>query len=58
MPRLWVGILVDVTGFAEGEEVVWATDLNQGGAALLIAVLTANGQLLLYPTRIPPSVHT
>lgn len=40
-------LLADVTGLTEGE-VVWATDLNQGGAALLIAVLAANGQPMLY----------
>jgi transposase len=42
-----LALLADVTALAEGE-VVWATDLNQGGAALLIAVLAANGQPMLY----------
>jgi transposase len=42
-----LAFLADVTGLTEGE-VVWATDLNQGGAALLIAVLAANGQPMLY----------
>lgn len=43
-----LALLADVTALADGGELVWATDLNQGGAALLIAVLTANGQGLLY----------
>ncbi len=43
-----LGLLADVTGLADDAEVVWATDLNQGGAALLIAVLAANGQPMLY----------
>ena len=43
-----LGLLADVTALADDGEVVWATDLNQGGAALLIAVLAANGQGLLY----------
>ena len=38
---------------ATGEEVCWATDLNAGGAALLIELLTAHAQRLLYiPGRI------
>lgn len=41
-------LLGDVAALAEGREVVWATDLNQGGAALLIAILAANGQPMLY----------
>ena len=43
-----LALLADVTGLADAGELVWATDLNQGGAALLIAVLAANGQPLLY----------
>jgi transposase len=43
-----LGLLADVTELTAGGEVVWATDLNQGGAALLIAVLADNGQALLY----------
>jgi Transposase len=36
-----------------GDEVVWATDLNHGGPALLIALLLAHGQNILYiPGRI------
>jgi hypothetical protein len=37
-----------VLGVADGGEVVWATDLNGGGAALLIALLADHGQQLLY----------
>ncbi|MGH1524141.1 IS110 family transposase [Leifsonia sp. L25] len=43
-----LALLGDVTELADGHPVVWATDLNQGGAALLIAVLAANGQEMLY----------
>ncbi|MGN6206671.1 IS110 family transposase [Humibacter sp.] len=43
-----LGLLAEVTELTAGGEVVWATDLNQGGAALLIAVLADNGQALLY----------
>lgn len=41
-------LLADVIDLAMDGEVVWATDLNQGGAALLIAVLASNGQPMLY----------
>ena len=42
-----------VAGIAAGAGVCWATDLNAGGAAMLIALLTAHGQHLLYlPGRI------
>jgi transposase len=45
-----IGTVLDL---ADGGEVVWATDLNSGGAALLIELLTAHGQQLLYiPGRI------
>lgn len=43
-----LALLADVTALTDGEDLVWATDLNQGGAALLIAVLAANGQGMLY----------
>ena len=33
---------------ALGTDVVWATDLNRGGAALMIALLHAHGQRLMY----------
>lgn len=41
-------LLTEVNEHAEGRDVVWATDLNQGGSALMIAVLAANGQRMLY----------
>jgi transposase len=37
-----------VTTLADGGEVTWAIDLNHGGAALLIALLIAADQRLLY----------
>ena len=41
--------LIDaVTVLADGGEVTWAIDLNHGGAALLIALLIADEQRLLY----------
>ncbi len=46
-------LIAAVLRVADGEEVVWATDLNAGGAALLIALLADHGQQLLYiPGRI------
>ncbi len=37
----------------DGDEVIWATDLNHGGPALLIAILVAHGQNILYiPGRV------
>ena len=46
-------IIATVTEIADGHEVVWATDLNSGGAALLISLLVDHGQQLLYiPGRI------
>lgn len=42
-----------VAGIAGGAAVCWATDLNAGGAAMLIALLAAHDQRLLYlPGRI------
>jgi hypothetical protein len=41
-------LISDVLVLSEGEPVTWAIDLNSGGAALLIAVLTDNGQQVLY----------
>ena len=42
-----------VVGVAAGAQVCWATDLNAGGAAMLIALLAAHDQDLLYlPGRI------
>jgi transposase len=48
-----LGLLAAVLDLADGGEVVWATDLNSGGAALLIALLAGHAQQLLYiPGRI------
>jgi transposase len=48
-----LGLIATVVDLAGGEPVTWATDLNAGGAALLISLLADNGQELLYiPGRI------
>lgn len=48
-----IGLIDAVTALAGGGEVTWAIDLNTGGAALAIALLTERGQTLLYlPGRI------
>lgn len=45
-----IGTVIDL---ADGDDVCWATDLNSGGAALLITLLGAHGQRLLYiPGRV------
>lgn len=41
-------VLAFVLELGDGTPTVWATDLNQGGAALLIGVLIAHGQNLRY----------
>ena len=41
-------LIADVLKLGDGDEVVWATDLNHGGPALLIALLVAHGQNILY----------
>ena len=41
-------LLADVLDLADGDPVVWATDLNHGGPALLIALLAGHGQDVLY----------
>lgn len=47
-----IGTVIDFTD-ESGGEVLWATDLNAGGAALLITLLAAHGQRLLYiPGRV------
>ena len=47
-----IAMVVDL-GEGEGEDVCWATDLNGGGAALLITLLAAHGQRLVYlPGRV------
>lgn len=43
-----LALLASVVELGGDTQVVWATDLNQGGAALLIGVLLAHGQELLY----------
>ena len=46
-------LITAVLALAGGDQVVWATDLNAGGAALLIALLVERGQRVLYiPGRI------
>ena len=46
-------LISSVLAIADGREVSWATDLSDGGAALLIALLDAHGQQVLYiPGRI------
>jgi len=46
-------LIATVTELTDGDELVWATDLNAGGGALMISLLAANGQTLLYiPGRI------
>jgi transposase len=48
-----LGLIGSVLALGGGDQVVWATDLNAGGAALLIALLAERGQRLLYiPGRI------
>jgi transposase len=41
-------LIANVLELAAGDEVVWATDLNHGGPALLIALLTSHDQNILY----------
>ena len=46
-------LIATVLDLADAREVGWATDLADGGAALVIALLAAHGQKLLYiPGRI------
>jgi transposase len=46
-------LIATIADMAASGEVCWATDLNAGGAALLIGLLAAHGQRLLYiPGRI------
>jgi transposase len=46
-------LIATILEIAAGGEVCWATDLNAGGAALLIELLAAHAQRLLYiPGRI------
>ncbi|MER6474646.1 IS110 family transposase [Streptomyces collinus] len=41
-------LIADVLELSEGDSVTWAVDLNAGGAALMIALLTDNSQQVLY----------
>ncbi|MFF1603358.1 IS110 family transposase [Streptomyces mirabilis] len=41
-------LIADVLELSDGDPVTWAIDLNAGGAALMIALLTDNGQQVLY----------
>lgn len=41
-------LIAAVLALAEGDPAIWATDLNSGGAALLIALLVERGQRVLY----------
>lgn len=43
-----IEVISTVTALADGGQVTWAIDLNHGGAALLIALLIAAEQRLLY----------
>ncbi|WP_373684961.1 IS110 family transposase [Streptomyces lunaelactis] len=45
---LLLQLIADVLELSEGSPVTWAIDLNAGGAALMIALLTDNGQRVLY----------
>ncbi|WP_306914726.1 MULTISPECIES: IS110 family transposase [unclassified Arthrobacter] len=46
-------LIAEVAEIAAGGEVCWATDLNAGGAALMIELLAAHAQRLLYiPGRV------
>ena len=46
-------LIISVLALAGEDQVVWATDLNAGGAALLIALLADRAQQVLYiPGRI------
>ena len=48
-----IELIAAVLAVADADRVVWATDLNAGGAALLIALLAERGQQVLYiPGRI------
>ncbi len=44
-----LGLIQTVGELAAGDQVVWALDLNAGGAALLIALLAAHAAAALHP---------
>ncbi|WP_299040385.1 transposase [uncultured Pseudokineococcus sp.] len=41
-------LIGEVITLTDGDPLVWATDLNAGGASLLIGLLEAHAQQLLY----------
>jgi len=43
-----LGLIATVPKPGDGDEVIWATDLNHGGPGLLIAILVGHGQNILY----------
>lgn len=46
-------LIATVLGLDDQDEVVWATDLNSGGAVLVLALLADHGQRVLYiPGRV------
>ncbi|MFD8396602.1 transposase, partial [Streptomyces sp. NPDC059680] len=47
-PTELLKLIADVLDLSAGDPVTWAIDLNAGGAALMIALLTDNGQHVLY----------
>ena len=48
-----LALMGDVAAVADGDQLLWATDLNHGGAGLMNAVLADHGQTLLYiPGRV------
>jgi hypothetical protein len=48
-----LALIGDVLDIGDGDQVTWATDLADGGAALLIGLLVAHEQRLLYiPGRV------
>ena len=48
-----LALMSDISDLAAGGSVTWATDLNAGGAALLLTLLTDHKQHVLYiPGRI------
>lgn len=41
-------LIAEVSGLANDGQIMWATDMNRRGAALLISVLTAHAQQVIY----------
>ena len=44
------GLITAVLELADGDQAVWATDLNAGGAALLLAMLADRDQRVALPS--------